>query len=77
MKKMVTQKEALEVAITTMRKLMESTRNKKAQDSIEQALMYMGQVRSHIQNEGIPEYDDILLMNTNGRYLTVSLIEGE
>lgn len=67
MSKLVSQKEALETAIDVTRRLLESTKNSDAQQSIEQALMYLGQVRSHLQEDSIPEYDNILFMNVKGK----------
>lgn len=49
------QKEALETSIDLIRKLMESTQNSFVQNSLESALMYLGQVRSHVIVDQIPE----------------------
>lgn len=59
----VSQKDALEIAIEATRNLMESTKNRGAQIQLEAALTYLGNVRSFIQDKGIPEYDSVLFMN--------------
>jgi hypothetical protein len=69
----MSQKEVLETVIGMTRKLMESTRNPEVQAALENALMYIGQVRGHIVLDGIPEYDSVMLMKIGGRRLKVEL----
>jgi hypothetical protein len=71
MERYVSQREALEKAISITRSLLESTRNRDAQSSIEQALMYLGNVRSHLQGDYIRHKDPVLLMETNGTQVKI------
>jgi len=73
MTKELTQKQVLETSIDMATKLMESTRIPEVQDALELALMYLGQVRSHIVDDSIPEYDSAMLMKINGRRIKVEL----
>lgn len=64
--KNVSQKEALEKAISITRGLLESTRNLDAQASIEQALIYLGNVRAHFEGDYIQHVCPVLHMRVNG-----------
>ena len=64
--KLVSQREALEKTITIARRLLESTRNRDAQASIEQALMYLGQVRTFMDGDYIRHKDPVLMTTVDG-----------
>lgn len=71
MRNLVSQKAALEKAIEIAKKLLESTRNKEAQDQIEQALIYLGNVRLHVDGEYIKHVDPVLMMIVNGTQVEI------
>lgn len=63
---LVSHREALELTIEVAKRLLESTRNREAQETIENALMYLGQVRSHLDGDYIQHKDPVLMTTTNG-----------
>ena len=67
----MTQKQVLEKSIEFARALLESTRNPDAQAKIEQALMYLGNIRGELNGDGIPEYDPVMLFTVSGKIVKV------
>lgn len=62
----VSHKEALELVIEVSKRLLESTNNREAQEEIENALMYLGNVRSHLNGDYIQHRDPVLFTTVNG-----------
>jgi hypothetical protein len=67
-----TQKEALLTAIEFVTALYGSTNNKEAKNDLDSARTLLERVMLiHVQGDGIPEYDNILLMTVTNRKVLV------